>query len=153
MAGPASSLLPAQFLPIYPLTLPHPYPSQILTDPHRYSQIPTVPSLSHPTQSSRTPILSPLQILTNPHKSPTDLHRATSSLSHLTITSLALLTGPACHCGRSRLLPPSKSIYISLFSFTEPHKSSHILTFLFYLSGPACHCGRSRLPPSPSPLA
>ena len=149
MAGPASSLLPAQFLPVYSLTLLHPYPSQILTDTHRFPQFhpflippnpPGLPSF-HPYRSSPT-LTNPPQIFTGPH-----------FLSHLSITPLAFLLGPACHCGRSRLFPFSKSIYISLLSFTVPHKSSHILTFLFYSLGPACHCGRSRLPPSPSPLA
>ena len=60
--------------------------------------------------------------------------------------------GPACHCGSSRPLPPFKSICISLLSFTETHKPSHLITFLFYLTGPACHCGRSRPLPSPSPF-
>ena len=41
--------------------------------------------------------------------------------------------GPACHCGRSRLFPPP--------TFSTPPS-------LLYLTGPACHCGRSRLSPS-----
>ena len=69
----------SQFIPLHFFTpSPHRY-SQILTALHSS----TVPSLSHPTLSSGTPILSPLQILLNSHKSPTDFHRATFSLSPL----------------------------------------------------------------------
>ena len=155
MAGLASSLLPTQFLTAYSLTSLHPYPSQIPTDTHRYSQIltalhsSTVLSLLHPTLPSVTPILSPLQILINTHNLLTGFHRATSSLPS----------------------PFYQLIYISLFSLTAPHKSSHILTpqarlvivaglafhlpgpytsphtpaLLLCFVGPACHCGRSSL--------
>ena len=46
---------------------------------------------------------------------------------HTFLPFSSLYPGPACHCGRSRLLPSfSYHIYISLFPFTDPHRSSQI---------------------------
>ena len=60
--------------------------------------------------------------------------------------------GPACHCGRSRLLVPFPTYshpVTSLCGNPPPLPPQH---FLHYRKGPACHCGRSRLIPSPYPI-
>ena len=69
-------------------------------------------------------VYSPLQTLTDPSLIFTDPH----IFSPLFTTPLFYLTGPACHCGRSRLLPSSYPIYISLLPFTDPHRSPQIPT-------------------------
>ena len=48
--------------------------------------------------------------------------------------------GPACHCGRSRLVP--LLTLLALLPFWIPH------SILCHSFGPACHCGRPRLPHS-----
>ena len=48
-----------------------------------------------------------------------------------------ITSGPACHCGRSRLPSP----FFSLLILLSP---SPTYTPLELHSGPACHCGRSR---------
>ena len=60
--------------------------------------------------------------------------------------------GPACHCGRSRLLVPFPihSHPVTSLRSNPPPLPPH--NFLHYLKGPACHCGRSRLIPSPYPI-
>ena len=60
--------------------------------------------------------------------------------------------GPACHCGRSRLLVPFPihSYPVTSLRSNPPPLPPH--NFLHYLKGPACHCGRSRLIPSPYPI-
>ena len=82
----------------------------------RMKELPELPARSHFGSSSQRE----RQEIT-PHHTP---------LSHY------LLSGPACHCGRSRLTSSPSS---PLPPFAYPH-------------GPACHCGRSRLsihfPPS-----
>ena len=60
--------------------------------------------------------------------------------------------GPACHCGRSRLLvpfPTHSHMVTSLCGNPPPLPPQH---FLHYRKGPACHCGRSRLMPSSYPI-
>ena len=104
----------------------------------------------------------PSQILTDPsriltdhidtHRPLTEPYRSSHFLSLICYPFVSLI-GPACHCGRSRLLPPSNSIYINLFHFTDLHGSPQIPTLLPYLAGPACHRGRSRLIPSHTPFA
>ena len=47
---------------------------------------------------------------------------ATHHPSHLR-TFLPYLAGPACHCGRSRLIPSPYPICTSLFPLTDPHRS------------------------------
>ena len=63
-----------------------------------------------------------------------------------------LQNGPACHCGRSRLLVPfpTHSHPVTSPRSNPPPLSPH--NFLHYLKGPACHCGRSHLIPSPYPI-
>ena len=67
------------------------------------------------------------QILRLPRKVTHELHQMLRLPQKVTHT-----TGPACHCGRSRLFPSS--------TFSTP--------FSLLPIGPACHCGRSRLFPS-----
>ena len=75
------------------------------------------------------------QTLIDPYNSLTNPHRSSQFLS-LIYYPIILPIGPACHCGKSRLLHSFNSIYISLLPFTDPHRSSQVPTLLFY---PFCH--------------
>ena len=76
-------------------------------------------------------IYSLSQILIDLYNSLIDPHRSSQFLS-LIYYPIILPIGPACHCGKSRLLHSFNSIYISLLPFTDPHRSSQIPTLLFY---------------------
>ena len=96
------------------------------TDPHRFSQILTLLSyllyyLFYPTDPHR-----PSQILTYLYNSLTDPHRHSHSLPYL--LPHYLFIGPACHCGRSRLLVSPYPIFTPFSQVYSPHSSSQIPT-------------------------
>ena len=86
-------------------------------------------------------------------------HFTGSYRSLQTLTLLPYLEAPACHRGRSCLIPPPYPIFTSLFPLTDPHRSlqlphrsSQIFTIfhpIYYPIilpiGPVCHSGKSRL--------
>ena len=67
-------------------------------------------------------VYSPPQIPTVLSDPLTDPHKISLSLSHIRY-SIHSLIGPACHCGRSRLLHSFHSLTYSLLPLTEPHRS------------------------------
>ena len=87
------------------------------------------PALCLPLLTCPPPISAPLSYR---------LHLSLLYLSH------HITSGPACHCGRSRLPSPFPTHYHSsslLILFLSP---SPIYIPLGLHCGPACHCGRSR---------
>ena len=136
LSRPGLSLWPAFYPPTpFYINLFH------FAGPHRSLQILTLlPYLEDPACHrgrsrlipSPYPICTSLFPLTDPHRSLQLPHRSSQFLS-LIYYPIILPIGPACHCGRSRLLHSFNSIYISLLPFTDPHRSSQIPTLLSYL--------------------
>ena len=97
--------------------------------------------LPHPVQ-----VYSPSQILTDFYNPLTDPHKSSQPFSHIHYPIHSPI-GPACHCGRSRLLHYFNSLYIHLLPLTAPYRSSQIPTrlsyLLYHLFSPQIHLPRT----------
>ena len=120
-----------------------------------YPHHPHIAYTSHLYTPATTSLLARLVIVAGPAHPPhfqhlTTLSPSSSSYYHppLPTLPLALHSGPACHCGRSRHLILSRYIsHTSFLALPLPTSTYKPTPPPLQATGPACHCGWSRLSP------